>query len=1028
MARQYKTGLIITGDASGGIRAIRSTDEELGKLNKAFNRGTRRSKQFRQSVNGTSRELQVLRRAAAPVAAALAGVFAANSLRGQIDFADQLQKTNLRIGASTEALSEYNYVAKLAGVEFGQLTTAWQRQSRRIAQAAQGTGEAQDALKTLNLTAAELAQLAPEDQFERIAEAMSGVAEESDRVALAQKIWDSEGVKLLQVVNQGTDAIRAQREEAARLGLTISQDTANAMASFNDEVTRMQAVGEGLSRQILADLVPAMTSGMQATSAWVAEMGGAEAILDTFTDGATVLAALLAGRYAGAFIKSSKSVAKKTVANISDARAEAAATAAATRRTAAEVQSANILRARAVAEAKATVGTNAHAIALQNLATASDRVTAAQAAHTAAVNTAAAAATRASVAMRGLSGALALIGGPMGAAVIAGGAAYYFRDSLGFASAAARETREEVDQLVKSMDNYTEAQYRNNRVSIVQDLAEARVEAEKLERQIATLQEQSQQESIMYQGRPGAAGGQISELMAELQEQNRVIAANEEGLREYDQAWQDVLQSQVSGVSIFRTLDQWLDEIGRSADSAGRSVNNGAPSDKTIEAWGKYNDQLRESIAATRDGGSALGAAIRAMDGMGEGVSDVMRGYTAFLSIQDEALKDQKKSQKEAATAARQSAKDATSAAEQLEKQYTSTAAQLEKQIALFGNTTKAAELRYQTEKGALSELDQSRKNHIITLGRELDALNAREEMKKRVDKIGNAPQVGNADASVGGAFGEFARIEQQRAEQQNWYAEQIDMLRQFKNEEGQIHEEAAQKIMALQNEQSANAAINQLQSQATLAAGAAQTLSRISAMTEEGSAINQALFAASQGFLIAQTLMQGKAAATDIMIQGQVAAAKAVAMNPIGGQAQAATLMATAAGQASMVQGMAIANAAMIGAEGLVKLSGQAHDGIDSIPNSGTWNLERGERVVDNRTNHDLKQYLERSNRMAAREGGGSGGGITINAPVTVEAKQGVSEQDAQRQGRAMGRAFEAQVVQILQKHKRPGGVLAGS
>ncbi|WP_312953704.1 hypothetical protein [Atlantibacter hermannii] len=58
-------------------------------------------------------------------------------------------------------------------------------------------------------------------------------------------------------------------------------------------------------------------------------------------------------------------------------------------------------------------------------------------------------------------------------------------------------------------------------------------------------------------------------------------------------------------------------------------------------------------------------------------------------------------------------------------------------------------------------------------------------------------------------------------------------------------------------------------------------------------------------------------------------------------------------------------------------KLSGMAHDGIDSIPREGTWLLDRGERVVDKRTNADLKTFLEDSD---------SGGQpITINAPLNI-------------------------------------------
>lgn len=276
MAQNYKTGLIITGDASGGIRAIKATDNELGKLNKGFDRGSRRSKQFSRDVGNTSQGLAVLRRAAAPIAGMIAGMFAANTLQSQIDWGDQLQKTNLRIGASTESLSQYNYVAKLSGVEFGQLTTAWQRQTRRIAEAAAGTGVAVKALDRLNLSAKELNQLAPEDQFERIAAAMQGVEDSSERVLLAQQLWDSEGVKLVQIVNQGTDAIAAMRAEADALGLTISQQTADSMASYNDEVDRLKFAAQGVSQTLLAELIPSLVNAAQATNSFITGLRSGE--------------------------------------------------------------------------------------------------------------------------------------------------------------------------------------------------------------------------------------------------------------------------------------------------------------------------------------------------------------------------------------------------------------------------------------------------------------------------------------------------------------------------------------------------------------------------------------------------------------------------------------------------------------------------------------------------------------------------------------------------------------------------------
>ena len=63
------------------------------------------------------------------------------------------------------------------------------------------------------------------------------------------------------------------------------------------------------------------------------------------------------------------------------------------------------------------------------------------------------------------------------------------------------------------------------------------------------------------------------------------------------------------------------------------------------------------------------------------------------------------------------------------------------------------------------------------------------------------------------------------------------------------------------------------------------------------------------------------------------------------------------------------------------VSIDGMAHDGIDNIPKEGTWLLDKGERVVDSRTNGDLKNMIANQN---------SGGPqININVPPGYTAEQ---------------------------------------
>ena len=477
MSRRFRTEFIIDGDSSGGVRAIKNTEREIDKLNSKMQTGTQRQAQFAEGSNAMASQLALVRRAAAPVAGLVAGMFTVNALRDQVAFGDQLQKLNLRIGASTEALSEYNFVASLSGVQFNELATAWQRQTRRIAQAAQGTGEATGALDQLNLSAGELARLSPEEQFFRIAEAMQGVAEEGDRVALAQKLWDSEGVKLVQIVNQGTGAITAMREEARLLGLTIDQDTANAMASYNDELDRLKFAAQGVSQTLLAELIPGMVETLQGTNELIRSMGGAEAILERVGVGVGALATLYAARLLPQIGAATSATYGRIAATMAEMRADVAH-ANALRAKAAEnlrvAQSEQAAAKRALANAQqtaaATGNTQNRTRALHQLAVANQRLIAAEKAHAASLTTQTAAMQRANIAARAMKWSVGLLGGPAGVLLIGAASLFHFREELGLVQPEITASADRVAELTGRIDDMSRAVVQNRIAELTADL------------------------------------------------------------------------------------------------------------------------------------------------------------------------------------------------------------------------------------------------------------------------------------------------------------------------------------------------------------------------------------------------------------------------------------------------------------------------------------------------------------------------------------------------------------------------------
>ena len=74
------------------------------------------------------------------------------------------------------------------------------------------------------------------------------------------------------------------------------------------------------------------------------------------------------------------------------------------------------------------------------------------------------------------------------------------------------------------------------------------------------------------------------------------------------------------------------------------------------------------------------------------------------------------------------------------------------------------------------------------------------------------------------------------------------------------------------------------------------------------------------------------------------------------------------------------IIKATITGAAQIATIKGQFHGGIDEVPNSGTYLLEKGERVVDKRLNADLKGYMGKSGG-----GGNSNNTTSVNSPVTL-------------------------------------------
>ena len=210
---------------------------------------------------------------------AIAGVVGAAGLglliKSSLDSIDALGKTASKLGVTTQQLQKLRFAAEIAGVSTRTTDMAIQRFTRRLSEAAVDTGEAKDALKELGINAKELTKLPLEEQMLQLASAFEDVESSGDRVRLAFKLFDSEGVAFVNTLQNGRAELQGMFDEVDDLGLALSGRAVKGVEEANDAFTRLASVTRGVLDTLVASLAPAFTFlADEAREALIDKIGG----------------------------------------------------------------------------------------------------------------------------------------------------------------------------------------------------------------------------------------------------------------------------------------------------------------------------------------------------------------------------------------------------------------------------------------------------------------------------------------------------------------------------------------------------------------------------------------------------------------------------------------------------------------------------------------------------------------------------------------------------------------------------------
>lgn len=100
------------------------------------------------------------------------------------------------------------------------------------------------------------------DAFNQVIAALADMEDVTRRNALASQIFGENYIALAPMLNGGSEAIQAAKQEIEDLGGVMSNEAVAAGAAFQDSLTRLQTAFDGLKNNLEADFLPSVTEIM----------------------------------------------------------------------------------------------------------------------------------------------------------------------------------------------------------------------------------------------------------------------------------------------------------------------------------------------------------------------------------------------------------------------------------------------------------------------------------------------------------------------------------------------------------------------------------------------------------------------------------------------------------------------------------------------------------------------------------------------------------------------------------------------
>ncbi len=967
--------LVLSVDSTSGLKAASDLDRLEAASRKAEGGFDQLERQTKRNAIATGH----LKTAVAALGTTIVAAVSASALRSAAGLVQTYQEMAERVQMATSSQAEFELVQRrLLATANGTYRSLQEAQELYIRTAdslrsmGYSTQQALDVTDSMsfafvkNATSAERAETAisafsksmntgkvAADQWETITSALPSVindiAAATGRSAAEIRAMGAAGKLSARDLSEG---LRKSLDENAKAAANMASNLTDAGVRAKTATTAILVAFENQSGAIQS-VTNSIISAADSVLAFSEDTEAMKGALDGISTAAEYLAVAVGARLVTAMLAYTATQGQAVTATVIRIAKEREALAVSAARATAERQSAMAALAVAKAEFEAARGTNAHAIAARNLSAAQAVALQAAANQAAAQNALNSAMRVGTIVAGGLRSAMALLGGPAGVVLLAAGALYTFASN-------ARDAKQPVDLLTESVNDLGDATLRALRADLLTKIetesSGAAGELTALNARVETLRDNLSRF-------PNSAKAQEWREELEITAEKALIA--DEALEKYRKR--------------LRAVDE---EIGKRS----KAPELGDPEEPTSSADGqKAIVRMREQLELAKLQGEARAR------------------LAAIQSLGAEATKEEREEAEKLAGELYRLEQAERTRGKTSEKTLQTQVSALELQAKMLGmNATEAALYKLSMDGASEAQLSSARTA--------LQAVEAYEKQAEAIRKVNEAEEGTNREAvSIIDALMTEEEAIQQSYERRRQIIMDATLLSAEERNEAMIRleQERDEKLLEVNGsywERYLAAAEESLASFDELAGTVVEGFSSrfgdaFESMVFDAESLGDAVSGLAEGMARSVVNALGQMAAQWLAYQAvqllvgkttQSSAASAMATNAQASALQAG-INAYASAAAIPITGWAMAPAAMASALAVTEpmaaavsglaLAGMAHDGIDSVPREGTWLLDKGERVVDQRTNADLKDFLS--------SGGEGGGDMTVNVNLIEDSSR---------------------------------------